>query len=134
ADGRRDQARLWLGRRLAERSEGDRLGRAGLGVDGVRLGRGPALQLHRRYAEHVSDLERDAARRAGRLRARLLRRLRNRSRLVHRRVLQQPRLVDHQRLGVEVPTSGQVGTGETMFPPSTPFFAEAWTPAAPTLP
>src|SRR5919202_1678020 len=72
-------------------------------LDGVRLGRGPALQLRRRHAEHVPDLERDAARRPRRLRARLLPRLPDRPRLVHRRLLRQPRLVDHQRLGVEVP-------------------------------
>ena len=41
------------------RPEGDRAGRPRLGVDGVRLGRGPALQLHRRRAEHVPGLERD---------------------------------------------------------------------------
>src|ERR671932_564576 len=77
-------------------------------LDGVRLGRGPALQLRRRHAEHVPDLERDAARRPRRLRARLLPRLPDRPRLVHRRLLRQPRLVDDQRLGVEVPDP-QVG-------------------------
>ena len=41
-------------RRLARRPEGDRHGRSRLGVDGLRLGRGPPLQLHRRCAEHVS--------------------------------------------------------------------------------
>ena len=75
-----DQARLRLGRDLARRPQGDRHGRARLGVDRVRLGRGPALQLHRRRAEHVPDLERDAARRARRLRARLLPRLPDRPR------------------------------------------------------
>ena len=50
-----------------------------LGVDGVRLGRAPALQLPRRRAEHVPGLERDAARRTRRLRARLLPRLPDRS-------------------------------------------------------
>ena len=60
--GRRpDQARLRLERRLARGPEGDRDGRPRLGLDGVRLGRGAALQLHRRRAEHVPDLERDAA-------------------------------------------------------------------------
>src|ERR671932_355382 len=63
-------------------------------LDGVRLGRGPALQLRRRLAEHVPDLERDAARRPRRLRARLLPRLPDRPRLVYRRLLRQPRLVD----------------------------------------
>ena len=51
-----------------------------------------ALQLHRRCSEHVPDLERDAARRARRLRARVLPRLPDRPRLLHRRVLQQSRL------------------------------------------
>src|SRR5262249_10219802 len=54
-------------------------------------------------AEHVPDLERDAADRARRLRARLLPRLPDRPRVVHRCVLRQPRLVDDRRLGVEVP-------------------------------
>src|ERR671931_13183 len=71
-------------------------------LDGVRLGRGTPLQLRRRRPEHLSDLERDAARRARRLRARVLPRLPDRPRLVHRRVLRQPRLVDDRRLGVEV--------------------------------
>ncbi len=51
----------------------DRPRRARLGVDGVRLGRRPPLQLHRRRPEHVPRLERDPARRARRLRARVLR-------------------------------------------------------------
>src|SRR5262249_56233858 len=85
--------------------QGDRDGRPRLGVDGIRLGRGAALQLRRRRAEHVPDLERDAAGRARRLRARLLPRLPDRPRVVHRSVLRQPRLVDDQRLGVEVPDS-----------------------------
>ena len=78
------------------------LGGARLGMDGLRLGRGAPLQLHRRRAEHVPGVERDAARRARRLRARLLHRLRHRSGLVHRRVLQQPRLRRGERLGAEV--------------------------------
>ena len=53
------------------------------------------------------DLERDAAGRARRLRARLLPRLPDRPRVLHRRVLRQPRLVDGQRLGVEVPDPDQ---------------------------
>src|SRR4051794_14808780 len=72
-------------------------------MDRVRLGRGAPLQLHRRCAEHVPDLERDATRRARRVRARLLPRLPDRSGVVHQLVLRQPRLVDDQRLGVEVP-------------------------------
>src|SRR5919206_943610 len=103
ADRRPDQARLRLGGGVARRPQGERHGRPRLGLDGVRLGRGPALQLRRRHAEHVPDLERDAARRPRRLRARLLPRLPDRPRLVHRRLLRQPRLVDDQRLGVEVP-------------------------------
>ena len=71
---------------------------ARLGVDGLRLGRAPALQLHRRRAEHLPRLERDAARRARRLRARVLPRLPDRSRRLHRRVLRQPRLGRRQRL------------------------------------
>src|SRR5207237_2267677 len=47
--------------RLAHRSDGDRDGRPRLGVDGVRLGRGTAVQLRRRCAEHVADLERHSA-------------------------------------------------------------------------
>src|SRR5919198_35686 len=101
-DRRPDQARLRLRGRVARRPQGERHGRARLGLDGVRLGRGPALQLRRRRAEHVPDLERDTARRARRLRARVLPRLPDRPGLVHRRVLRQPRLVDDQRLGVEV--------------------------------
>ncbi len=38
---------------MAGRHEGDRDGRSRLGLDGIRLGRGPALQLRRRRAEHV---------------------------------------------------------------------------------
>ena len=100
-DGRRrgaDRARLRLGRRVARRSEGDRDRGPRLGLDGVRLGRAPPLQLHRRRAEHVPGLERDAARRARRLRARLLPRLPDRSRRLHRRVLREPRLGRRQRL------------------------------------
>ena len=93
------QARLRLGRGVARRPEGDRDRRARLGVDRVRLGRGAALQLHRRRAEHVPGLERDAARRTRRLRARVLPRLPDRPRVVHRRVLRQPRLGRRQRLG-----------------------------------
>ena len=40
--------------------KGDRHGRTRLGLDGLRLGRAAPLQLHRRRAEHVPDLERDA--------------------------------------------------------------------------
>ena len=53
-DRRPDQARLRLGRTLARRPQGDRDGRPRLGLDGVRLGRGPALQLRRRRPEHLS--------------------------------------------------------------------------------
>ena len=80
------------------RPQGDGHGRPRLGVDGVRLGRGPPLQLRRRRPEHVPGLERDAARRARRLRARLLPRLPDGSRLLHRRVLRQPRLGRRERL------------------------------------
>ena len=69
------RARLRLRRRVARRPQGDRHGRPRLGLDGLRLGRGAPLQLRRRRAEHVPDLERDAARRARRLRARVLPRL-----------------------------------------------------------
>src|SRR3989440_11275611 len=100
---RPDQARLRLPGRLARRPQGERDGRARLGLDRVRLGRGPALQLRRRRAEHVTDLERDTDRRARRLRACVLPRLPDRPRLLHRRLLRQPRLVDDQRLGVEEP-------------------------------
>src|SRR5262249_52380462 len=93
---------LRLDRRLAERSESDRARRPRLGVDGVRLGRGPPVQLHRRRSEHLPDLERDPARRARRVRARLLPRLPDRPRGLHRGVLQQPRLDRRQRLGREV--------------------------------
>src|SRR6185437_5236699 len=93
------RAQLRLGRRVARRPQGDRHGRARLGVDGVRLGRGPALQLRRRCAEHVPGLERDAPRRARRLRARVLPRLPDRPRVVHRGVLRQPRLGRRERLG-----------------------------------
>ena len=79
------------------------MARPRLGVDGVRLGRGTALQLHRRRPEHLPDLERDPARRARRLRARLLPRLPDRSRRLHRRLLQQPGLGRRERLGLEVP-------------------------------
>ena len=50
---RADRARLRLGRRLARRPQGDRDGRPRLGLDRLRLGRAPALQLHRRRPEHV---------------------------------------------------------------------------------
>ena len=82
--------------------------RARLGVDRVRLGRGSALQLHRRRAEHVPDLERDAARRARRVRARVLPRLPNRPGVVHRQVLRQSRLDDRERLGLQLPDPPEV--------------------------
>ena len=47
------EARLRLGRRVARRPQGDRHRGPRLGLDGVRLGRRPPLQLHRRRAEHV---------------------------------------------------------------------------------
>ena len=50
----------------------------------------------------LPGVERDAARRARRLRARVLRRLRHRPRRLHRGVLQQPRLRRGQRLGQPV--------------------------------
>ena len=56
------------------------------------------LQLPRRRPEHVPGLERDAARRARRLRARLLPRLPDRPPLVRRRVLREPRLDGRQRV------------------------------------
>src|SRR5439155_8091677 len=102
ADRRSDRARLRLGSGLANRPQGDRDGRARLGLDRLRLGRGAPLQLRGRRPEHVPDLERHAADRARRLRARLLPRLPDRPSVLHRRVLRQPRLVDDQRLGVEV--------------------------------
>src|SRR5439155_954173 len=71
--------------------------------DGLRLGRRQALQLRGRRAEHLPDLECDPADRARRLRARLLPRLPDRPRLLHRRVLRQPRLGRRQRLGERVP-------------------------------
>ena len=69
---------------------------------------GRLLQLRRRRPEHVPDLERVAARRARRLRARVLPRLPDRPCGVHRRVLQQPRLDGRQRLdrGVRHPAVG----------------------------
>ena len=70
-----DRARLRLGRGVARRSAGDRPRRARLGLDGLRLGRAAAVQPHRRRAEHLSGVECDAARRARRLRARVLPRL-----------------------------------------------------------
>ncbi len=73
-----DRARLRIGRGVARRPQGERDGRPRLGVDGLRLGRGPALQLRRRRAEHVPGLERDAARRARRVRARVHPRFRDR--------------------------------------------------------
>src|SRR5919198_1887320 len=106
---RPDQARLRLDHGLAHRPQGDRHGRARLGLDGLRLGRGAALQLRRRRPEHISDLERDAARRARRLRARVLPRLPDRPRLVHRRLLQQPRLGRRQRVGDGVPDPAPLG-------------------------
>ena len=107
--GRRPgRARLRLHRRVAGGPEGDRARRPRLGLDGVRLGRAPALQLHRRRAEHFPGLERDAARRARRLRARVLPRLPDRPRRLHRRVLQQPRLGGRERLGLEVPDPAEV--------------------------
>src|SRR5215204_867592 len=96
------QARLRLDLRLARRPQGDGHGGPRLGLDGVRLGRGPALQLHRRHAEHVPGLERDAARGARRLRARLLHGLRHRPRRIHRCVPREPGLRGRQRLGPEV--------------------------------
>ena len=96
-----DRAGLRLGRRVARRPEGDRDGRPRLGVDGVRLGRAPALQLRRRRSEHVPGVERHAARGARRLRARVLPRLPDRPWRVHRRVLRQPRLGRRQRLGAK---------------------------------
>ena len=87
------------------RPEGDGPRGARLGVDGVRLGRGPALQLHRRRAEHVPGLERDAARRARRLRARVLPRLPDRPCRLHRDVLRQSRLGRRERLGRRAPAS-----------------------------
>src|SRR4029450_9160198 len=71
--------------------------------DCIRLGRRPPLQLRRRCAKHVSNLERDAADCARCLRARVLPRLSDGPRVVHRRILRQPRLVDGERLGVEIP-------------------------------
>ena len=60
------------------------------------------LQLRRGHAEHVSDLERHPTRRARRLRARLLPRLPDRPRRLHRGLLQQPRLGRRERLGRRV--------------------------------
>ena len=51
----------------------------------------------------LSDLERDPARRARRLRARVLPRLPDRPRRLHRRLLRQPGLGRRERLGLEVP-------------------------------
>ena len=79
-----------------------------LGVDGLRLGRGPPVQLRGRHAEHLPDLERNAARGPGRLRARLLPRLPDRPRLVHRRLLRQHGLGDGERLGLEVPDQPEI--------------------------
>ena len=101
------RARLRVREQLAGRHEGDRHGRSRLGLDGVRLGRGTPLQLHRRRAEHVPRLERDAARRARRLRARVL-----------------PRLPDRPRRRTSRPSSGTstgtwstAGSRRTAFPP-----------------
>ena len=91
--------RLRVDRELEGRPEGDGACRPRLGLDRVRLRRRPSAQLHRRRAEHVPGVERLAARRARRLRARVLRRLRHRPRRLHRRVLQQPRLRRGERLG-----------------------------------
>ena len=93
-----DRARLRLGRCVARGPQGDRDRRPRLGLDGVRLGRASPLQLHRRCPEHVPGLERDAAGRARRLRARLLPRLPDRPRRLHRCVLREPRLERRQRL------------------------------------
>ena len=101
-DRRADRAGLRLGRRLARRPARDRDGRPRLGLDGVRLGRGQALQLRRRRAEHVPGVERDAARRARRVRARVLPRLPDRPRRLHRGVPPEPRLGRRQRLGREL--------------------------------
>ena len=95
-------ARLRRRGRVARRPEGDRHGRPRLGVDGVRLGRGPALQLHRRRSELVSDLECDAARGARRLRACVLPRLPDRPGELHRRVLPEPGLDDREQLGLGI--------------------------------
>src|SRR6185503_16069479 len=88
--------------------EGDRDGRSRLGVDRLRLGRGPAVQLHRRRAEHVPDLEHDAVDRARRVRARVLPRLPDRPRVVHRRVLREPRLGCRERVGRSLRNSDEI--------------------------
>ena len=80
----------------------------GLGVDRIRLGRAPPLQLHRRYPEHLPDLERDTACRPRRPRARVLPRLPDRPRLVHRGVLREPRLERRERLDRHVRHSGRL--------------------------
>ena len=98
-DRRADRARLRQRGRLARRPGGDGHGRPRLGLDGLRLRRAAPLQLHRRRAEHLPDLERGAARGARRLRARLLPRLPDRPGVLHRGLLRQPRLDRRQRLG-----------------------------------
>ena len=57
----------------------------------------PALQLHRRRAEHVSRVGREAGARTGRLRARLLRGLLHGPRRLHRRVHELRRLGRSER-------------------------------------
>ena len=57
-----------------------------------------AVQLHRRRAEHLPRLERDPARRARRVRARVLPRLPDRPGFVRGRVLREPRLGRRQRM------------------------------------
>ena len=81
----------------------------GLGLDRLRLGRAAPVHLPRRRAEHVRGLERDPTRRARRLRARVLPRLPDRSRVLHRRVLREPRLGRRERLDLDVPHPGAVG-------------------------
>ena len=78
-----------------------------LGLDRVRLGRAPPLQPHRRRAEHLPGVERDAARRARRLRACVLPRLPDRSWRLHRRVLRESRLDRRERLDrdYDIPTA-----------------------------
>src|SRR4029079_23902 len=74
------------------------------------LGRGPPLQLRRGRAEHVPDLERDAAGRAGRLRARVLPRLPHGSCRVHRCVLREPGLEHREQLGLGVRDPTEIET------------------------
>ncbi len=103
AIGSADPPRLRLGRRVARRPQGDGDRRPRLGLDRLRLGRAASLQLRRRRPEHVPDLERDPARRARRLRARLLPRLPDRPRVLHRRVPREPGLGRRERLGRGLP-------------------------------